>query len=518
MECLANYDIKDFPSCTEVPLWLWKADPIDGESLTSWVARLAGRLQVDIPDLVGGLNLSEIEARADLDVFPPGALISGLALRTGVSEEKIRLMTLAPFLSVIIREQDQERLLRFGSRPRHLPWILPNGWQNPKYALVRNGGTPYCPQCHFEDNQPHLRLLNRLSPMVVCPRHRVPLREDCPTCGSPTLTWALSLSPEPAISGFPFCWICSDGKVRGFARVRQGEQNYDPSAEGDQIPSLLRFQDLFLEAITQKEVRIPQLGRISGLRFLQGLRHALCAFNALAYRDLDPRNAKPSAGQHQIRSGRGNVRRLAFDFHPVSYRLKLTSWLAWLTERPLERWPILFRMSFLPSQLPRNWKHPWEAVEDDGHTVIAYRFEERNHLATKKVKPEFFRDFFRAADQINLTDCEMAHLLGGVSERTVQRWRMHPITYLRQEPLRRMEQMVSIWGGLKLFAGNRGMAKAWLRTPNQSPLFHGQAPLALLLNPDQADGFDILASFFHSNHTEAFKVKHKEFLLPNRLV
>jgi hypothetical protein len=87
MEEPTNYSISEFPSCAEIPLWLWKVDPIDGESLTSWVARLSGKLQVPIQALIGSFDLSDAEARADLDVFPPSKLISGLSLRTGVMEE-----------------------------------------------------------------------------------------------------------------------------------------------------------------------------------------------------------------------------------------------------------------------------------------------------------------------------------------------------------------------------------------------------------------------------------------------
>ncbi|MBK8794002.1 MAG: hypothetical protein IPN59_12940 [Holophaga sp.] len=257
-----------------------------------------------------------------------------------------------------------------------------------------------------------------------------------------------------------------------------------------------RFQGLAHQALRENEVRLPQLGRFSGVCFFQGLRHALTAFNALAYRNIDPRSLKTSSDAREKSQRHGNLRRLAFDFHPINYRLKLTAWMAWLVERPLDRWPHLFRITVIPSQIPRHWKHPWEFVEENGKTIYGYRRDPEKQRTTRKVGPDIFQSFFAIAEKLDLTDRESAQLLGGVSERTIQRWRMHPIMFVQHEHLRRMEQTVRIWSGLMGLVNDAKMAKKWLRSPNHSQVFQGQDPLGLLLDPNKKNGFEILSSFF----------------------
>lgn len=496
-----SFTIEELPMSADISFWLRRVDPIQGESLTSWVSRLSARLQIPIPGLLESLSLTNRELRADLDVFPPLSLIRELSRRTGVTEERISSMSLGSTLPILIRERDRARLTQTEvGRHRHLPWITPSGWHHPGYALTRQGGTPYCPSCVSETPTPFSPLQYRLSLFVACPKHAAPLREDCPFCGAPSLVWALSLPMDGAARDFVMCWGCTDGNGHSNSSSSNTRRFYDPAAEGESMSSILHFQELALTALAKNEVLIPQLGRFSGVQFFQGLRYALSAFNAFAYRGIDPRSSRPSSAAHKRATAPGNLRRLAFDFHPLNYRLKLTAWMAWLTERPLDRWPILYRMSFIPAQLPRAWRHPWEAVDTEGNVPIGLGINLGAKSSTQRVGPEIFAEFFQTADQIKLTDFEIAHLLGGMSRRTVQRWRMHPIMFVRHQPLDRMTRMIRIWAGVTAFARTKQAARSWMRTPNHSPAFGGLPPLRLLLEEENDNGFKILTSFFGSHH------------------
>lgn len=500
MPPVSSFIIEELPLSADIPFWLRRVDPIQGESLTSWVSRLSARLQIPIPGLLESLSLTSRELRADLDVFPPVSLIRGLSRRTGVNEERISTMSLGSALPILIRERDRARLTQSEvGRHRHLPWITPTGWHHPGYALTRRGGTPYCPSCVSEASTPFSPLQHRLSLFVACPQHAIPLREDCPSCGAPSLVWALSLPEDGAALDFAMCWGCTGANGHSNSTSPNTSRLYDPAAERESMPSILCFQELALTALAKNEVHIPQLGRFSGVQFFQGLRYALSAFNAFAYRGIDPRSSRPSSEAHKRATAPGNLRRLAFDFHPLNYRLKLTAWMAWLTERPLDRWPLLYRMSFIPAQLPRAWRHPWEAVDPEGNVPIGLGISLGAQSSTQRVGPEIFAEFFQTADQIKLTDYEIAHLLGGMSRRTVQRWRMHPIMFVRHKPLERMKGIIRIWAGVTAFARTQQAARSWMRAPNHSPAFGGLSPLRLLLQEGDENGFKILTSFFGAN-------------------
>ena len=491
-----EFSISEIPLPSEIPLWLWKVEPMPGESLTSWVARLSAKMQIPMDKFLACLRLSGNESRADLEVNPPLRLIEWLAQKTGISETLILGMTLEGYLPRMIREQDQHRLIDGKNRPRHIPWVIPGGWLTPRYALRRNGGTPVCPKCAVEESTPFTPLVNRLSISVVCPRHGVPLRESCPHCGGPALTWALSIYTELSKSGFPFCWRCSYGPQGEGLTRNTPVPVYNSDAEAESIESILAFQELGNTALSTGEVRLPQLGRFSSLRYFQGLRHAITAFNALSHRGIDPRTAKASGKPHPIPRGSRTSERMAFDFQPINVRLKITAWMAWLTERPLDRWPHLYRISFLPQQLLRHWKHPWEAVEENGMTVLGNMAVPENLISRSKVEPGVFLTFFAVADQVGLSDKEIANLLGGMSERTIQRWRLDPLVIARNEHLQRMNTLVRIWAAIRCSVPEIAAARRWMRSPSQSLLFNGRSPLNFLLDAENPKGIETVLSCF----------------------
>ena len=491
---MTPFSISEMPAESRSECWLWRVDPIEGESITSWIARLAARNRIPRNAILGDVFRGTGEQAQDLDTIDPAGFSGQLALRTGQPVDVISRMSLWSRLPFLVAAHEQKRLIFNGDSRRHLPWVIPNGWQRPVYVMGRGGGTPYCPDCINEEPESFIHRNHRLAFFVVCPKHKVPLREDCPSCGKSVVTWSLSIPAGEHPGAFPLCWNCLNRDAGLTWNADQRRDVYERSAETEFIASILHFQGIARGAMDSNDVRVPQLGRMNAMQFFEGLRHALTAFNGLAYQGIDPRFSKPGKGIVQVRERHGNLRRLAFNFHPMSYRLKLSAWLSWLFERPLDRWPHLFRIALIPSQLPRHWRHPWESVDETGKTEFGYRITPGNLNARRKVGPEVFHRFFAVMDELGLPDGEVGRLLCGISDRTVQRWRMHPIMFVQHEPLRRMEQVARIWDGLIHMSGSRAHATAWLNSPNPNKTFRGRSPIKMLIETNNERRFEQLAS------------------------
>ena len=128
MADLPDFSISGYSAWCENPIWLWKVDPIAGESLTSWVARLSAKMQISIPRLLAGLHLSENEIKADLDVNPPMKLIQGLASKTGESEKAILGMTLIEQRPKFLSAEDIQPTVNAEVKSSRVHWITPSGW------------------------------------------------------------------------------------------------------------------------------------------------------------------------------------------------------------------------------------------------------------------------------------------------------------------------------------------------------------------------------------------------------
>jgi hypothetical protein len=84
-------------------------------------------------------------------------------------------------------------------------------------------------------------------------------------------------------------------------------------------------------------------------------------------------------------------------------------------------------------------------------------------------------------DRWELTDEELATLLGFRSPRALQRWRKRPPRSLRRDTLERISYLAHTYRSLiQIFGGPAG-EKEWLRGVNTGIPFRGQSPLQYLL-------------------------------------
>lgn len=76
--------------------WPVHPRPIPGEALTSWLHRIADRYGITLDDLAFDIGHS-LERDTDLDLAPPDGLIEQLAIRTGVSSDRIHPMSISGY-------------------------------------------------------------------------------------------------------------------------------------------------------------------------------------------------------------------------------------------------------------------------------------------------------------------------------------------------------------------------------------------------------------------------------------
>lgn len=76
--------------------WPLHPRPVLGEALTSWLHRIADGYGITVDDLAFDIGYS-LDGDADLDLAPPEGLIEALAIRTGVSSDRIHLMSISGY-------------------------------------------------------------------------------------------------------------------------------------------------------------------------------------------------------------------------------------------------------------------------------------------------------------------------------------------------------------------------------------------------------------------------------------
>jgi hypothetical protein len=192
----------------DLTLRRWPLHPVPGpgESLTSWLERLAKCYEMPVPQLLRhGLSLDprvwEDPAADDLDWDPPDELVWTLAQRTGAQVADLRLMTIAgwvPWLldtldpvegpqafgvyvrqhSVLLRHDrigfgrhNPDRIMRNDAPRAWRPWMRPRTagtWRLPGRV---------CPVCAADPSR-GVPLAAALPLMLSCPEHRCRLEPE----------------------------------------------------------------------------------------------------------------------------------------------------------------------------------------------------------------------------------------------------------------------------------------------------------------------------------------------------
>lgn len=98
------------------------------------------------------------------------------------------------------------------------------------------------------------------------------------------------------------------------------------------------------------------------------------------------------------------------------------------------------------------------------------------------------RAFARIAEHWGLTVEEQRRLLGEPPRSTFFAWRRQPDkASLSRDTLERLSNLLGIWQSLQILLPDPAAADAWVRQPNQAPLFAGRSALERMLAGNVSD-------------------------------
>ena len=99
------------------------------------------------------------------------------------------------------------------------------------------------------------------------------------------------------------------------------------------------------------------------------------------------------------------------------------------------------------------------------------------------------RAFFRTAELWDLSVDEQMTLLGLNARSTYFKWKQQQPAALPRDTLERISYVLGIHKALQILLPNEAAADAWVKRPNNAPLFGGRSALERMLSGQVADLF-----------------------------
>ncbi|MBI3130321.1 MAG: TniQ family protein [Acidobacteria bacterium] len=150
-------------------LWLFHPKPEVGESLFSWVSRIAECHGVSLECFCREVWPGEDLLFSDLERKPPSQVLEALEGGTGISRERLLEMSLVGLTKLVLGVEL--------STKGWVPWVVP--------AMARRKeefGLQFCPDCLAMGDPPVFDLSWRLAFVTICPIHNRLLVDQCPRC------------------------------------------------------------------------------------------------------------------------------------------------------------------------------------------------------------------------------------------------------------------------------------------------------------------------------------------------
>lgn len=97
------------------------------------------------------------------------------------------------------------------------------------------------------------------------------------------------------------------------------------------------------------------------------------------------------------------------------------------------------------------------------------------------------RAFFALAERWELRAAEQRTLLGEPPESTYFKWKKQQDGALSRDVIERISYLLGIWKDLQILFPDPAQADAWVRKPNDAPLFGGHSALERMLSGNVAD-------------------------------
>ncbi|MGB1026787.1 MAG: MbcA/ParS/Xre antitoxin family protein [Rhodospirillaceae bacterium] len=110
-------------------------------------------------------------------------------------------------------------------------------------------------------------------------------------------------------------------------------------------------------------------------------------------------------------------------------------------------------------------------------------------LDRKALSGPGLRAFLRIADLWGLSVDQQMTLLGVSAKSTFYKWKKDPNPVLAKDTLERISYILGIYKALQILLPNEQAADAWVKRPNQAPLFGGRSALDRMLSGQVGDLF-----------------------------
>lgn len=101
--------------------------------------------------------------------------------------------------------------------------------------------------------------------------------------------------------------------------------------------------------------------------------------------------------------------------------------------------------------------------------------------------PAALRTAFNIAQAWGLSARETRTLLGSPPESTFYKWKAGKVGVVSRDLLERVSYLLGIYKALQVLLPAPDAADAWIKRPNDAPLFNGRSALDLMLSGNVAD-------------------------------
>lgn len=225
------------------------SQPYSDELLSSWMVRLSLENGWHLHTFYKGIIGYEkpIWTR-DADKYDQSALIECLSIKTGVSTERIRQLSLQSYNGTLFHGNPKAAYLR---------WILPLGIYHRRRKLL---GLQFCPLCLKEQPNGYYRKYWRVAFYTFCHKHNVLLLNECPICHGPIEFHRIGIGyktekiPKVDIALCHSCGFDLRGSSTDQVYVTQGTERYRQLLnqflnKQDEIPNGLAIPLVFYEGL-----------------------------------------------------------------------------------------------------------------------------------------------------------------------------------------------------------------------------------------------------------------------------
>ena len=379
--------------------------PLPDEALASWLLRFAEPFGVWPEALLLGDGEMGFATHPDWWRKPDPLVVAALARGTGVSSDRIRLLSFAnwPDDGIIDALPD-----RFG-RQRYTA-------ERPSHQSRRIG---ICPDCLAEDEVPYVRRTWTIGWLTACPTHGTVLIRTCPECGVklrlPRLSDATYFAPDR-------CRRCAHRLARVASMI---------AAE-----PVLEFQRRILDGRPAGIVDLPQIGKIGwsvAVALFDMLLGAVWIDTKPTARDvLFARIARDfgTARLGELADGYQGLVILAwmFEVWPKRTQAALAMLRAVRPRRQMQRWPTLdaairgqveaLFLTAWPDERDNDERGSWRAWIDN----LPQTGEELRAQARQERLPHRRARLMAIADVRDGLSVEAAAEVADVRPRTLYRW------------------------------------------------------------------------------------------------